>query len=167
MLIIKNHKGSFQVRAAAVMQRDDKILLLNEPLVGEYWFLPGGRAEMHESSGEALTRELDEEMNLKTNVRRLLWVIENFFTLRGASYHTLGFYYTVEVSDHHPLSQQEEYFTERNEDGIQKKFHFRWCSLSEIRSMDIRPPCLKGLLTEATRSTTVTHFIVREDDAQS
>lgn len=162
MLTIKNHKGSFQVRTAGVMQKANKILLLNEPLVGEYWFLPGGRTEMHESTDQTLFRELEEEMNAKPKIGRLLWVIENFFTLRETPFHTLGFYYAVEIPQSHPLSHQEEYFTERNEESLLKKFHFRWCSLSEIQSMDVRPPCLKELLAETNRSSAVTHFVVRE-----
>jgi len=162
MLIIDNHKGSFKVRVAGVMQQENRILLLNEPLAGEYWFLPGGRAEMHESTDETLTRELEEEMQVKPRIGTLLWVIENFYTIHQIPNHTIGFYYRVDLPENHPLSYEAEYFSEREEDGVMKKFHFRWCSPYEIESMDIRPPCLKEMLKNINSFSQPYHCVIRE-----
>jgi 8-oxo-dGTP pyrophosphatase MutT (NUDIX family) len=162
MITIKNQKESFQVRVAGVIQNGDQILLLNEPRVGEYWFLPGGRAEMHESSDITLLRELEEEMNVKARIHKMVWIIENFFTLREVSHHTIGFYYSVEIPNDHPLCSQKEYCTERFEEGVVKKFHFRWCSSSERVRMDIRPPCIKRMLDSLTPSSSLLHCVVRE-----
>ena len=163
MLSIKSPKGFFNIRVAGVIQRDSEILLLNEALVGEYWFLPGGRAEMHESTDETLVRELEEEMNAQARIKKLLWIIENFYTISEKPSHTIGFYYSVEIPKNHPLAIQEEYFTERQEDGVVKKFHFRWCSLDEISHMDIRPPCLKKMLQEMHSHSQLDHFVIREN----
>lgn len=162
MLVIRNEKGAFKVRVAGVFQKDGKILLLNEPLVGEYWFLPGGRAEMHESTDQTLVREIEEEMDFTPKSSQLLWVMEDFYTFQNVPRHEIHFYYTVELPECHPLYSQAEYFSERPEDGIVKQFHFRWCSLDEISSMDIRPPHLKERFQKICPSH-VTHFVFRQD----
>ena len=92
MLTIANQKGSFKVRVAGIMRQENNILLLNEPLFAPYWFLPGGRAEMHESTKETLSRELEEEIQGVPLVGDLLWVTENFFVRHEVPYHTLEFY---------------------------------------------------------------------------
>lgn len=162
MLTIKNHKGVFKVRVAGVMRKENKILLLNEPLVGNYWFLPGGRAEMHETTHETLTRELEEEMRGKPVVGDLLWVTEHFFTLNQIAYHTLEFYYTFTLQGAHPLLTQDTYYAERPEDGVIKQFNFRWFAPDEIASADVRPPCLKKILLDPPHdSPAVRHLIAR------
>jgi 8-oxo-dGTP pyrophosphatase MutT (NUDIX family) len=126
MLYIKNAKGVFKLRVAAVIRREGKLLLLNEPLAGTYWILPGGRAEMHESTDTALARELEEEMGGTFEIGRLLWVVEDFFTHEHTRSHTIGFYYAVDLPINHPLCSQEEYHTSRDEEGQHKQFHFKW-----------------------------------------
>ena len=123
--MIKNHKGVFKVRVAGVMRKGNKVLLLNEPLINNYWFLPGGRVEMHESTKEALARELEEEMCGKPLVGDLQWVTENFFTLNRIAYHSLEFYYTFTLQGAHPLLSHDTYHTQRLEDGVVKQFHFQ------------------------------------------
>jgi len=162
MLFIKNQKGSFQVRAAAIIQKEQSVLLLNEPLVGPYWFLPGGRAEMLESTDEALKRELKEEIQTTLSLGKLLFVIENFFTLQQMSHHTIGFYYQAFLPVGHPLSSCSEFFTEREEEDVLKRFHFRWFSLSELKDVDLRPPFLKEIVPTLTSESTLRHCVVRE-----
>lgn len=163
MLTIKNGDGYFKVRVAGVMRKENKVLLLNEPLVGTYWFLPGGRAEMQESTRETLARELEEELQGKPIVKDLLWVTEHFFTLNQLAYHSLEFYYAFALQGSHPLCTQESYDAERFEDGIVKQFRFRWYGLDEFAETDIRPPCLKKILLDpAQASPTVRHLIVRQ-----
>lgn len=159
MLTITNQKGEFKVRVAAVIRQKGRVLLLNEPLVGSYWFLPGGRAEMHESTDETLFRELKEEMNVTAKIGALLWVVENFYTFSGVAKHVLGFYYSVEIPESHSLSREEEYFAKRAEDGIIKQFHFRWVTIDDIEKKDIRPPFIKKLLQNPVDETRVSHFV--------
>ena len=163
MLVVKNHKGFFKIRVAGVMRKENKVLLLNEPLVNNYWVLPGGSAEMHESTKETLERELEEEMQGQPLVGPLAWVTENFFTLNHIAYHTLEFYYSFTLQGTHPIFVQENYYTERPEDGVIKQFHFRWFALDEIALTDVRPACVKKILLDDPQdSTVVRHLIDRQ-----
>jgi 8-oxo-dGTP pyrophosphatase MutT (NUDIX family) len=61
---------------ALIRDHAGRILLVN-PTYKEYWDLPGGMAEAHESPTEALRREILEELGLYITVGRLLtldWV---------------------------------------------------------------------------------------------
>ena len=162
MLTVRNQKGVFNLRVAGVMRKDDKILLLNEPLVGSYWFLPGGRAEMHESTDEALRRELAEEMNGPVVPERLIWVIENFYTMNHVPHHVIGFYYTARLPEDHLLARENELVLKRHEDGVVKTFHFKWHGIDELTDIDLRPPCLKPMLATIPSGENPCHFVSRQ-----
>ena len=164
MLSIKSAEGIFNLRAAAVIREKGNLLLLNEPLAGPFWILPGGRAEMHESTDMALAREIEEEMRASAKVGRLLWVAETFFPhpMDKIPIHMVCFYYSVELPSDHPLCSQKEYFTARDEDGQHKQFHFRWCSLEEVLSMDVQPSFVKNAFPTIDDTPHVRHYVVRE-----
>ncbi|HKV58574.1 MAG TPA: NUDIX domain-containing protein, partial [Ktedonobacteraceae bacterium] len=64
----------FSYRVTGVAIRDGKVLL-QKPVEGGFCFLPGGRAELQESAGETLRREMQEELHVDVTVGRLLWVV--------------------------------------------------------------------------------------------
>lgn len=67
----------FSMRVAALIFHDGHILV--QRAVGDvYWALPGGRAEIGESSEETIVREIHEELGRDCCVERLLWSAENF-----------------------------------------------------------------------------------------
>jgi 8-oxo-dGTP pyrophosphatase MutT (NUDIX family) len=162
MLSIKNTGGFFNLRVAAVIRRERNLLLLNEPLAGPYWLLPGGRAEMHESTDLALAREVEEELGAIPKIGRLLWVIEDFFPGNGIRCHTIGFYYSVDLPPDHSLYSQEAYHTRRVEDGQDKRFYFRWCSPEEVLAMDVHPSVVKNLFPTIDNVPHVHHCVVGE-----
>ena len=63
---------------AAVIRKDDKIFATQRGY-GEFkdgWEFPGGKVESGESSREALVREIQEELNVRIKVSRLIDRIE-------------------------------------------------------------------------------------------
>jgi hypothetical protein len=84
----------FTYRVAGVAIRDGKVLA-QKSVEGSYCFLPGGRAELRETAGETLRREMQEELHVDVAVGRLLWVVENFFELGGKAFHELGLYFSM------------------------------------------------------------------------
>ncbi len=53
----------FSYKAAGVALDGERVLL-TQLAGGDFWFLPGGRVELHESATEALRRELREELGV-------------------------------------------------------------------------------------------------------
>lgn len=110
-LTFKVEKTCFNYRVGAICKQDNKILVLQNK--GEdYWYVPGGRVKMLENSEDALKRELAEELAVPIKGMRLIWSVENFFTLSGRKFHEISFYYEVEL---HELREWSEsiYFGRR------------------------------------------------------
>lgn len=67
----------FSMRVAALILQNGH-LLVQRGTRDNYWALPGGRAEIGESSQETIIREIGEELDRDCSVERLLWSAENF-----------------------------------------------------------------------------------------
>ncbi len=65
-------------RVAAIIIKDDKILLLRRIKNGrEYYVFPGGGVEEGEDLENAIIREIEEELSLKIKLEKLLFQINN------------------------------------------------------------------------------------------
>ena len=64
-----------RVRVAAVIVKDEQILLVRHEKSGRtYWLLPGGGVDFGETLPQAITREVREETNLDIKPEKLLFV---------------------------------------------------------------------------------------------
>ena len=76
------------IRAAAIVIKDNKILLMFRRKNGkEYYVLPGGGVEDNESVENATLRELLEETSIKAKIKKLLY--EHHYTDDGDQYYFL------------------------------------------------------------------------------
>ena len=57
----KTECGRFNYRIAGVVIHEGKVLLMTEDRI-DFWYLPGGRAHMFESSVQALQREIQKKL---------------------------------------------------------------------------------------------------------
>ena len=62
-------------RVAGVGIAQDRVLLCREPYLPD-WYMPGGRVHTSESSPDALRREYLEEVGVKPEVGRLIFVVD-------------------------------------------------------------------------------------------
>ena len=114
MIRLQSATGSFNYRIVGVALRDDEVLL-HRAVTDDFWALPGGRAELLEPAETTLRREMREELGVEVWVERLLWVVENFFTFRGADHHELALYFLIGLppdslpaTARHPFRGDEE-----------------------------------------------------------
>jgi ADP-ribose pyrophosphatase YjhB (NUDIX family) len=119
---------------AALIRRGDSVLLCNHTKLGRsYWLLPGGGVEEGESLHEALLRELDEECSLRS------------VTLEGP----IAIAESISPADQWPRKHvvhlvfagvvPDDQFAGIASDDAAIRGH-RLVSLSELPSMDVRPP---------------------------
>jgi 8-oxo-dGTP diphosphatase len=123
-----------RIRVAALIRRGDSVLLCNHTKLGRsYWLLPGGGVEEGESLHEALLRELDEECSLRS------------VTLEGP----IAIAESISPADQWPRKHvvhlvfagvvPDDQFAGIASDDAAIRGH-RLVSLSELPSMDVRPP---------------------------
>ncbi|EFI65601.1 mutT/nudix family protein [Bacillus cereus SJ1] len=89
---------------------------------------------MLENSEEALKRELAEELAVPIEVKRLIWSVENFFTLSERKLHEISFYYEVELKQL-PANGAEQYILE--EEG--RTYFFKWVPVEELDTYNLQP----------------------------
>lgn len=93
------------VRVYAVILKDRKILALHEEYVGEQLLkFPGGGMEYGEGVLDCVSRELEEELNLKLINFEHLYTQENFMQSKFSdNEQLLSIYYLAEIEDENDL----------------------------------------------------------------
>ncbi len=149
-------RGRFNYRVAAVVI-DDGYLLACRESDGDFWFLPGGRCELMESSPEAVKREMREEFAVECEVGRLLWFAENFFRLGGRTFHEIGLYFLASLPARSPLLDKTKVF-QFDEGAL--SLEAQWFTLSDVLAINLVPAFLRTGVQNLP--TTPQHIIVDE-----
>jgi len=147
----------FNYRVVGVAIRDGMVLL-HRAGDDPFWALPGGRAEMGETSEQTIRREMREELSTDVEVIRLLWFVENFFDYDGLSYHEIALYFLIHLhKDSAPLAL--EAFDAR--DG-NTTLHFQWFPVDEeaLARLPLVPSFLAAGLPKLP--TSVVHIVQRD-----
>ncbi|MGN4422363.1 NUDIX hydrolase [Bacillus cereus group sp. MYBK30-1] len=152
-LTFKIEKTCFNYRVGAICKHDNKILILQGN--GEdFWYVPGGRVKMLENSEDALKRELAEELGVPIKVKRLIWSVENFFTLSERKFHEISFYYEVELNEL-PANGADQYILE--EEG--RTYVFKWVPVEELDAHNLQPAFIKDKVKDL--SIHVEHILLQ------
>jgi 8-oxo-dGTP pyrophosphatase MutT (NUDIX family) len=157
MISFDTSGGHFNYRTAAVVVHDGHVLICRE-VNGDFWFLPGGRCEMMETSHEAVRREVREELGVEAGVERLLWIAENFFVLGERRFHEIGLYFLVALPVDSPHLDKTRLFSYR--EGADLDFEMRWCPLIEVPTINLQPGFLRAGLADLPR--TPRHIVLDE-----
>jgi ADP-ribose pyrophosphatase YjhB (NUDIX family) len=136
-MIRLDHKPQlFSFRVAGLIFHNG-YLLVNRSVADRYWALPGGRAEIGESSEETILREIGEELHVEARIDRLLWTAENFFRYGEYDAHELAFYYLLHLEADFPFHESE--IVHRVVDGVEVEFRWLPATPSALHENDLRP----------------------------
>jgi ADP-ribose pyrophosphatase YjhB (NUDIX family) len=160
MITFEEGGKRFTYRVAGIALDVDRVLLLRTEK-DDFWFLPGGRVELLELSQDALIREMQEELEVKVHVERLVWVVENFFEYEGRSYHELALYFLMSFPSDSRLYEKKEAFV-GDEDGL--KLIFRWHPLGKLEEIPLYPTFLRKRLNSIPQ---ITEHIVHTDSQET
>ena len=145
--------AAFVYRVSALIIRNEKLLAVgNISLPGLYYTI-GGAVNIHETSEEAVIREVEEEIGIRLEVERLAFVNEEFFILNGKKIHQMAFCYLMKAEP--SLDIAEGSFTDQGE-----KETLHWLSLDKLNDYNLVPGFLKS--RKLDNITAVEHIISKE-----
>ena len=135
-------KQLFRLRAAALIIRDNKLLMAWNKKDDHYYSI-GGAVRLGESLEAAVIREVCEECGIEMNIDRLLAVHQNFFQgLKGYDWHEISFYYLMDsdsVEDWSSISTQQS----RNMYGVEQGV--AWLSIDQYEETKAYPLFFKDI----------------------
>ena len=96
----KTDQGRFNYRVCGIIIHDNKILAMHDER-SPYYYLPGGRVQLHESVEEAIKREMKEELEIDVEIIRPLWFNQGFFCedVSNEKYHEICIYFLIDYSN--------------------------------------------------------------------
>ena len=142
MITFDKGKARFNFRVVGIAFNGHQVLIHRSEM-DDFWSLPGGRVEMLEPTGDALRREMLEELGVEVRVERLVWVVENFFEYDSKPYHELAFYFLMTFPRGCYLYNEDKPFL-IDDEGV--KFTFRWYPISKLEDIRLYPAFLKKRL---------------------
>ncbi len=86
-----------KIAQKAIIERDGKVLVTRDVRDDDTWELPGGRLNANESLEDGLRREIQEELGVGIQMRRVVYT-ETFVHPRGNVPHVLLAYHATLVS---------------------------------------------------------------------
>ena len=159
MIAFERNGIHFDFRASGIAIHRGHVLLTRVPQY-DFWFLPGGHVEIGEFADAAMVREMREETGLDVGIDRLVWIVENFFTLDGQPHHELGFFYLVTLPGEASQLDLTKEFYGKEENGT--PLIFRWHRLDALANLKIFPSFLATSLNALP--TSITHIIHKDSN---
>jgi 8-oxo-dGTP pyrophosphatase MutT (NUDIX family) len=147
---------NYRVGGACIV---DGHVLLNRADFEDFWYLPGGRGEVLETSRETLVRELQEEMQIEVEVGELLWIVENFFQYRDRDFHELGLIYRFTLASDCSILDRDHEHRRIEDNGVE--VIYRWFPIKELSQVRLYPTFLQRGL--ANLPSTPVHMVERTE----
>lgn len=124
----------FNIRVYGVLVHDEKLLIVNEPFLGERIFkFPGGGLEFGEGTRDCLKRELKEELNLDIEIGEHIYTQDYFLqSALDPREQIIMIYYKVSAKDIRNLKISDE-----------EVKAFVWKELEELSESDVSLPADK------------------------
>lgn len=151
MITFNAHGTRFTYRVAGIILHNGRVLCQHAP-EEHFWFLPGGRAELGESSEESLRREIREELGIEPHIERLLFINENFFAFQGEPHHELGLYFLISLPSDAPVYQSEDTFT-LEEETEHLLLTYYWLPVDTLETLPVYPIFLRKALRSLPEET--------------
>jgi len=152
-ITFKTDYGYFSYRVAALIIRDNKILMVKNAK-HPYYYSIGGRVMSGETSEAAVLRETYEETNIQFEIDRLVFVHENFTVadfIDNKQFQEIALFYVMKPTDQVLNIKCDSY----GADGGKESLH--WLPIDELSNYPVYPEFFKTELKDLKNE--VAHFI--------
>lgn len=152
-VVLKTDNGRFNFRVCGIIINGGKLLIMRDEN-SPYYYLPGGRAHLHETVENAVLRELKEELDISAEIIRPLWVNQAFFVeeVSGDRFHEICFYFLIDISNSDLLARGEEFIRKEGKHTLS----FKWQKTDELKDMYIYPEFIKKEIFNLPECLTLT-----------
>jgi ADP-ribose pyrophosphatase YjhB (NUDIX family) len=150
MITFREQGTKFTFRVAGIVIHNDRVLFQHSDGPDLFWFLPGGRAELGETTAQTLIREMREELSTDIHIERLLYAVENLFIHEDISHHEIGFYFLMTLPAASPLTNQSEHFFWQ---GDEETLQWGWLPIAQLPDLPVYPEFLRTALQKLPDST--------------
>lgn len=133
-ITIISGENRFNFRVAVLIENEGRILLES---AGEFWNMIGGRVHFGETSLEAASRELKEELGIEVSNLTLINISENFFEWMGKHQQEMLFVYKAVLDKSYNIVGKDS-FKCLDSDEV-----FKWYNKKDIEKLDCRPEIIK------------------------
>lgn len=154
-LTFKTDEGIFNYRVCAVIINDNKLLAMKNNLT-PYYYLPGGRVNLHETAEKAIQREIKEELCIDAEIVRPLWFNQGFFIEDTTYYkfHELCIYYLVDISKTDLINTDSIFVTRKSRHNEV----FYWLDIDSLKDEYLYPLFIKNRINQLPK-----HFEILTD----
>jgi ADP-ribose pyrophosphatase YjhB (NUDIX family) len=151
-IAFKNNQGCFTYRVAAIILKDNKLLMAKHEDYPCYYTV-GGKVRINETSEEAIIRETYEETGIEFEIDKLSFIQERFFEITGEHHHEIVFYYLLKENTNIDLFCRS--FTDQ---GPKESLH--WLPVESLNETYIIPEFFKTKLLGTIVS--IEHIVSKE-----
>ena len=139
-VVLKTENGRFNLRVCGIIINDGKLLAMRDE-ISPYYYLPGGRINLHEKAEDAILRELKEELDITAKIIRPLWVNQAFFVeeVSKDKFHEICFYFLIDISKCGLLENGEKFVRKEGKHTLT----FEWLKFGELSGKYLYPEFIK------------------------
>ena len=140
-ITFNTEQGRFNYRVCAIIINEGKLLAMHNETT-PYFYLPGGRVKFNETVEEAIVREMQEELNIRCEIVRPLWLNQSFFEedRTHEKFHEICVYFLVDISKTDILSKGDKFELNNNEGAYQS---FEWLDFNRVKEEYLYPTFIK------------------------
>lgn len=151
-ITFKTDKGRFNYRVCAIMLHENKLLAMHDER-SPYFYLPGGRVNLHETAESAVLREIKEELGIDAEIVRPLWFNQSFFIedVNNERYHELCLYFLVDISKTNLLEKGVKFSLAEGK----RKNTFEWLAFERLESEYLYPLFIKDKILDLPNELTM------------
>jgi len=156
-------RREFLIRSCGILIHGQSVLAQEavDDRGGKVYALPGGHLEFGEGLAACMSREFYEESGLNVEAEKLVYVHENFYTLKGVTTHEIGFYFLADLNSEFPAADPAGYIPSR-----ESHIRMRLLPLAGLPAVELMPPFLRVELPPDVRehfARPTRHLIIREE----